>query len=202
MGGEPLLHPEAASFLRATRDHFPRARVSFVTNGILLPQAPPEFWEACRATRTIIGMTVYPPVRGRVAHVRSLCEVRGVELSTTDREIFYAHLNFKGDSRPGPTFARCRARDYCPFLQDGRLYVCATPALVGYFNQRFHSRIAADAGIDIHAPGASGRAILRQLDQPVETCKWCSDDPVSFPWTTSSRRPEEWEAATYRAAGP
>ena len=41
MGGEPLLHPDPASFVIATRAVFPQARIRFVTNGILLPQGPP-----------------------------------------------------------------------------------------------------------------------------------------------------------------
>ena len=40
-------------------------------------------------------------------------------------------------------------------------------------------------------------AVLRQLNQPIETCKWCSYDFVPFPWSTSNRRPEEWDAAEY-----
>ncbi len=64
MGGEPLLHPDPASFVRATRAVFPQARIRFVTNGILLPKASQAFWDACRDTGATIDMTVYPPWRG------------------------------------------------------------------------------------------------------------------------------------------
>ena len=198
LGGEPLLHPDPASFLRATRDVFARTRIRFVTNGILLPKASQEFWQACRETRTAIEVTVYPPLRDRVAQLRSLCEAGGVDLRTTDRDMFHSHTNLQGDSDKQRAFDICRQKYYTPFLQGGRLYACPTPALVRYFNQRFHHAIAADAGIDIHCPHASGAAILRQLDQPMETCKWCSYDFVPFPWSTSTRRLEEWDAATYR----
>jgi hypothetical protein len=71
-------------------------------------------------------------------------------------------------------------------------------ALVGYFNEQFGHRIPVDGGIDIHAPGTSGRAILRRLNRPIETCKWCSPDGISFPWSTSSRLPGEWDAGAFR----
>ena len=104
-----------------------------------------------------------------------------VSLHLTERERFHAQLNLQGDSNQGLTFTRCRARYFCPFLQAGRLYTCAMPALVGYFNQRFGYQITANEGMDIHAPAVTGRAILRQLDQPIETCRWCSSDVRFFP---------------------
>ncbi|OHB62912.1 MAG: hypothetical protein A2Y76_11525 [Planctomycetes bacterium RBG_13_60_9] len=200
MGGEPLLHPDPAPFIIATRAAFPHAGVQFVTNGILLPKAPQEFWEACRTTHTDVDVTVYPPMTSRMPDLRSLCDAQGVCLHITRREDFHAHLNLNGDSDKRLAFVRCRERYFCPFLQAGRLYTCGVPALVGYFNRQFGREIAADAGIDIHSPKASGRAILRQLNSPIETCRWCSYDFVPFPWSTSNRLAQEWDSAAQVAS--
>ena len=140
---------------------------------------------------------MYPPLHGRVADLRSLCESQGVGLHATDNGTFYACLNLNGDSDQQLALARCR--DYCPFLRTGRLHTCAMSAMVGYFNGSFEQRIPVDGGIDIHAPGASGRAILRQLNRPIETCKWCSPDVVRFPWSPSRRRLSEWDAGSEKA---
>jgi hypothetical protein len=201
LGGEPLLHPDPASFVTATHAVFPRARVRVVTNGILLPQAAQDFWDACRNTGTGIDLTVYPPLHHRVAVLRSLCEAKGVHLHASDPvSTFDACLNLRGDSDAQLAFDRCRRMYVNPFLQAGRLYVCSSPALVWHFNKQFDLRIPADAGIDIHAPAVTGRAILRQLNRPIETCKWCSQDGVSFPWTTSKRQLHEWDAGVHGTA--
>jgi hypothetical protein len=201
MGGEPLLHPDPAGFVNATRVAFPRAQVRFVTNGILLPQASPDFWEACRDTDTGIDLTVYPPLQHQVAARRSLCAANGVTLYANDVvSVFHAHMNLQGDSDEQRAFDCCRRMYFVPFLQAGRLYVCPLPALAWHFNKQFDYRIPADAGIDIYSSAVTGRAILRQLNKPIATCKWCSYDFVPFPWSTSKRRLSEWDAGVHRTA--
>jgi len=194
------LHPDPGAFVTATRAVFPRTQLRVVTNGILLPQASQDFWDACRNTDTGIDLTVYPPLHHQAAVCQSLCDAHGVQLYTGNKvSVFHAHLNLQGDSNQQRAFALCRREFFCPFLQAGRLYPCAVPALVRFFNTRFHRQIVADPGIDIHAPTMTGRVILRQLNRPIETCKWCSYDFVPFPWATSKRVPEEWDAAFHRS---
>ncbi len=202
MGGEPLLHPDPASFITAPRAVFPRARLRFVTNGILLPQAPGDFWDACRATAATIDLTVYPPWKDQVADLCALCAVRAVNLHVRAVETFHAHSNLRGDSDPQLAFELCRRRYLWPVLQSGRLYPCGVPAFVHYFNERFDYRIPAAAGMDIHSPAVSGRALLRQLNRPTETCRWCSYEFVPFAWSPSRRRAEEWDAAAALASLP
>lgn len=184
MGGEPLLHPEAAEFIAIARTCFPQADLRFVTNGILLPKAPARFWEVCRGTRAVIDLTVYPPFEARRTEWRQLCERERVALNDSPPlDTFHSHMNLKGDTPPLRAFRSCRSRFYCPFLQAGRLYLCGMPALIHYFNAKFDARIPAAEGIDIHAPGLTGRKMLRRLNRPVRTCAWCAETPVAFPWT-------------------
>jgi len=198
MGGEPLLHPDPGPFLTVTRAVFPRARLRFVTNGILLPQAAPEFWEVCRRTHTTIALTVYPPWAGRLRAWQSLCVAQGVCVFTTQVETFHAHANLRGNSDPRTAFDLCRRRYFWPVLREGRLYPCGVPAFVPYFNEQFGCQIPVDAGIDIHAPAARARTILRRLNEPMETCRWCSYDFVPFPWAPSNRRAEDWDAGWHQ----
>ena len=193
MGGEPLLHPQVVLFILETRSVFPKASIKFVTNGSLLPSATQEFWKACRDTHTSIDLTVYPPLRKNLADYLALCKAEGISVVPREVETFFAHHNLKGDSDKIKAFDICKSVFYCPFLQNGRLYTCAMPALVHYFNERFGHAIPEDGGIDIHEDPLTGRAILRKLLQPIETCKWCSYDFPSFKWDVSSRTAEEWE---------
>lgn len=194
MGGEPLLHPQAASFIEITRIFFPLAEIKFVTNGILLPGAPDVFWTICRDTHTTIDWTIYPPLRTRVEELRSLCASRNVCLNHCYVELFQAGMNLLGNSDESLAFSKCRSVYYCPFLQNGHLYPCSQPALVHYFNKRFNYNIPTDGGIDIHSHSLSGRKVLQLLSRPVPACKYCSYDYVSFPWVKSSLMLEEWVA--------
>lgn len=199
MGGEPLLHPEAAEFIAIGRTCFPQADLRFVTNGVLLSKAPARFWETCRNTRTVIDLTVYPPCEARRDEWRRLCARARVALNDSPPlSTFYAHMNLKGTTPPDQAFRSCRSRFYCPFLQAGRLYPCGLPALAHYFNEKFGACIPDAEGIDIHAPGLTGRAILRRLNRPVRTCAWCAETPVAFPWATdgpgAAPRASDWDA--------
>lgn len=194
MGGEPLLHPDPASFITATRAIFPKTDLRFVTNGLLLPKAHQDFWDACRNTNTVIDLSVYPPLAHRVDELRILCERHHVELNAKESDTFLARCNFKGDSDRQKAFDHCRREYFCPFLENGRIYTCAMTALVHYFNDRFGHKIPADKGINIHSRFVSGKQILRHLNQPVITCKWCAYDLLPFPWAHGKLKAEEWAA--------
>lgn len=199
MGGEPLLHPDAACFIAVTRNSFPSAGIRLVTNGILLKAVPENFWTTCRDTHTAIDLTVYPSLRSRLKDLRSLCESKGVSLNPSEVvDLFHARMNLRGSSDERDSFSACRSIFYCPFLQNGRLYHCGLPALIHHFNERFNYRIPADAGIDIHSRFKSGRKILQLLERPIVNCKYCSSDIAQFAWTQSSKRPEEWDIEAQR----
>jgi organic radical activating enzyme len=200
MGGEPLLHPDSASFITIARTNFPRTDLRLVTNGILLPQAPASFWETCRTTNTTIEVSVYPALKKFVTGLSSICAKEGVNLYLDEMNTFFAHMNFKGDSDKKRAFHLCRSRFFTPFLQNGRLYVCAMPALIHYFNTRFSTQILADQGIDIHSPNMTGQKILKYLNKPIETCKWCSYDFVPHSWLVNDKKlpilQKDWDALT------
>lgn len=198
MGGEPLLHPDAASFIAVTRRLFPLADIRFVTNGILLTNAPDAFWMTCRDTHTVIDMTVYPPLRSRIEDLQSLCMSKGVSLNPREMDLFHAHMNLSGSSDERSTFAACRSTLFYPFLKNGRLYHCAWPALIHYFNEWFDYDIPADAGIDIYSSFLSGRRVLQLLNKPIASCKYCTFDIGTFPWTKSAKMLSEWDAEFQR----
>ncbi len=195
MGGEPLLHPHPATFIISTREIFPQSDIRFVTNGILLDRARPDFWEACRETATVIDLTLYPLFRDRAPEWRSLCRSQEVQLNMS-REIqtFFAHMNLEGSSDGPAAFRVCKSHFVCPFLRNGRIYTCAIPALVPFFNDRFGYDIPTDPGINVHSPTTTGHRVLEYLEKPIETCRWCSYDLPSFPWQVSKRNIEEWDA--------
>ena len=60
LGGEPLLHPSLNECMQIARRHFPKTRITLVTNGLLLTRQKDEFWQTCRENQITIQVTRYP----------------------------------------------------------------------------------------------------------------------------------------------
>jgi organic radical activating enzyme len=202
MGGEPLLHPGVGDFVRATRRAFPWAEICVVTNGILLPTIPERVWSILRDDRAVLRLSVYPLNRsaGRqtVEDYAESVVHRGIRVEVAKVEQFGAYLNVNGDSDPTVAMEACRKSFYCPFLADGRMYICVMPAKVRYFNEAYGQRIPDDGYVDIHAAGVTGRIILERLETPGVACRFCRSTPLSFDWTLGRDGPEDWVAARAR----
>jgi len=185
MGGEPLLHPDPGAFVRIARQHFPASDLRVVTNGILLKKIGSSFWEACREAGATIDLSLYPALHNSRQTFERICASNLVRCSITSVEKFLIGINPQGDSVPREAMDYCRSLFYCPFLHDSRLHVCAMPAMVHYFNERFGRNIPGDSGIDLFEEGLTGEEVLRRLGEPVSTCAFCS----------CSYRPVQWRHA-------
>jgi len=198
MGGEPLLHPEIERFLFYARDCFAKADVRIVTNGILITQMSNSFWEACRAYSIGFDITVYPPLKHRIALFKELTRAKGVRLRTLKTaEAFYAFYNRKGDSDVKLSFQRCRPGwNAVPNLRNGRLYSCPIPTYIHYFNKRFGTRIPSDGYVGIYASNLTGWDVKKALDKAPSACRYCTYGWKRVPrlsWSQSNRVITDWE---------
>jgi organic radical activating enzyme len=193
MGGEPLLHPDVSAFLEFTRLTFHDARIVLVTNGILLLKQSERFWEKCSKNDVVIEITKYPikldfeAIEKKRKSFSVKIETRGIVTR------FYKGINIAGNSDPSIAFHYCQSKFKCPFLQDGKIYICAFPALVHIFNKYFVRSIPvteADS-IDIYA-NINGSDILDFLNSPGPMCRWCLSNWPTFKWKVSGREIDEW----------
>ena len=192
MGGEPLLHSDAAAFVRLAREMFPRSKIRLVTNGLRLVEDSPfvrGVLAAMRETGVGLDWTLYPPMAGRRADICRICSANGVGLRISENDSFLARMKPQGDARPAESFRWCRQLVYCPLLDDGRLYLCAQAHFAKYYNRATGAQIVEDAGIDIHA--ASARDILLYLMRPSPACACCAAGMRHFPWKNDVH-PEDW----------
>ena len=193
MGGEPLLHPEAKEFVEAARSAFPRSAIRVVTNGLkLLPpldEPVRQLLEAMRECRVGMDWTEYPPLSGRGQEIRDVCSKAGIDLRITRGSTFMARLRPNGTSGIRRVFHWCRRRLYCPVLDNGRIYTCASARYAGYYNRRAGTHIHEERGIDIHK--ATAKDILFYLMCPSFSCAYCAEGMRQFPWKGDAR-PEDW----------
>jgi hypothetical protein len=198
LGGEPLLHPDVSMFLDSTRTWFPKANIYLVTNGILLPSMPKEFWESCRRNSISIDLTLYPPLFSKESDLVQLAKSEGITLNVVKTTTFRFTTNSKGDSELEKGFRRCRKRLYCPILKEGKVYLCAKPAYVHYFNKVFGTNIPNTGFVDLYGPKVTGWKVLSRIQKSPEACRYCTSGWEKVPtqvWAKSCCSQKEWDIA-------
>ena len=197
MGGEPLLHPDLETFLISTRVNFPDAEIRLVSNGILMPRMSEVFWGTCKATNTVVEVTLYPPTEGKKEKFAATAQKKGVEVWFHKKSTFTPFINIAGDSSLKEGFKHCRERMACPMLRQGNIYYCFLAATLSTFNEHFHARIPCRGFVNIYDPQLTGQGAIRLLNTPAETCRYCSGGwslRPSYSWEKSKGKMTEWLA--------
>lgn len=192
MGGEPLLHPQVCEFLAIARRYLPSTNISIVTNCILLPQMKEEFWDTCRKYDIKIDMSQYPIVGDKETFKQkyfTLVENHNVKIGEVHwADKFWSLLNYKGDSDIKKTFENCDK--FCKTLRNGRLITCSLGSYFDFYNNYFGTNIPEAKGIDIYKNDA--KTILKYLNTPMETCRYCTQERHYFEWGRTEKKKEEW----------
>jgi organic radical activating enzyme len=194
LGGEPLLHPEVEIFFGLTHRYFPASSIELWTNGVLLSQMNESFWSSCREYNILIVWTVYTPYVKKVDRVLELGKSKGVHVDPHIIEVFCSFMNFQGNSNPETAFFHCRSHEFCPFLKEGKIYICSFPACVKYFNRKFGKEIPSTGFMDLYNQNLTGWDVLISLYHCADICRFCSYDYKKFGWATSKKEMGEWDA--------
>jgi len=195
LGGEPLLHPRIAEFIRDARSHFPTTRIYVVTNGSLVMRQNEEFWRAMAETRTILMCDAYP-IGLPVEDINRKGEETGVAVEWTDaRELFFkVPLDVTGSQDPADSYRRCGGINNCPMYKDGRLYPCAYTSYIEVFKERFGvDGLVVSEADSISVQNQSSQEIMEFMTKPVPFCCNCDFDRFEmYPWGRTERKLEEW----------
>lgn len=191
LGGEPLLHPDLPEFFVIARRCLPKAEITLCTNCLLLDKMSDGFWESMKDNKIKFVLSIYPPLRDKTEHYRTLIAEKGIEIAYTHlADEFWAMRNRKGDSDPQQAYRQC-TDSYCRNLRKGRLYICPDACYMDYYNAYFEQSIPRDEGIDIYQN--SGRKIVKYLSEYKETCKYCTKYSI-HPWRQTEKKIGEWDA--------
>ncbi len=195
LGGEPMLHPRCADLLRRVRAICPKATLTFVTNGILWLKrdaAALRALDACHEVRARVMLSVYPPYADRKKELKDLCAKAKVEVRTVCYQDFWAWFMPKGDGDIGKAFYNCRRTMYCPYLRDGRLYLCPQAYHMRDFAGPAKLDIPLAEGLDVHDESLTGRQMLRWLMTPCRNCGFCSTTFRLASWHNGRSDVKEW----------
>jgi len=204
LGGEPLLHPQVADFVRVARRVFPHTRIYLMTNGKLVTRMKEDFWAALAETGVILLCDSYP-IGLPVDEINALGKKHGVTVEwTIEREEFFKiPIDPQGGHDTESSFRRCQGFNNCPIIRDGRLYPCAYAAYSDVFRERFgiESLEATPADSVSIRDEPDPERVIEFLRNPVPWCGYCDMDSREFyTWGRSERTIEEWTKSG--ACGP
>lgn len=202
VGGEPLLHPDIIKFLEMSRAYFPHANISIITNGLMLPKEPEEFWRACKENQINIRLTMYP-ISFDYHGVEKLAEQYQVRFSfyrekpsddIIKKTMVYMPLDMEGRQKGTEGFLRCYMAN-CTYLAHGRLYPCPISVSARHLNEYFGTEfeVLPEDSIDIYA-AASSEEISNFLARPIPFCRYCRVDERKggMAWRQSEKNIKEW----------
>jgi cyclic pyranopterin phosphate synthase len=180
-GGEPLLHPAIACLAAIARRSGVAREVSLTTNGLLLPGAPDELFEALdRLTISLYPSAPLPDAVLSAAEER--CRRHGVRLT---RKAMPQFQELDVPSAQDAAHARlvhdaCWLRHRCHLLHEGRFYACTRPPhLAAAWSQ---PGLATADGVDLHGGGDVAAAVLAYLEssEPLGSCRLCAGTSGSW----------------------
>ena len=187
LGGEPLLNPELEKMLEITRFFFSYAKIILVTNGVLINNMSTNLIQSIKKNNIQITISVYPPIEKNILQIEKKLMDNKINFQFGERQNNYEtclkfskNMNRKGSEDEYESWMKCKKKR-CHFLYHGKLYGCAMPALLSYFNKYFEQNIFSSPGIDIYDCNINGKSVLEQLNSPMYMCRYCGQE-VEFDW--------------------
>ena len=197
LGGEPLLHPDVTTFVRVSREVFPRTRIYLMTNATLVTRMSEEFWTSLADSHVVLLCDSYP-IGLPVEEIDRLGREHGVTVEWTQPrdDFFKIPIDPAGGHDAGASFAKCKGYNNCPIVRDGKLYPCAYAAFADVFRERFgieEGLEVADADyIDVRKPHDPDETMDFLLN-PIPWCANCDMDNMEFyTWGRSKKSIDEW----------
>ncbi|MDY6358684.1 MAG: radical SAM protein [Cyanobacteriota bacterium] len=200
LGGEPLLHPQLTQFFQIAREFFPNTQIIIITNGILLPEQPDEFWLACKKSNIRIWVSLYrlkidyETIDARAKQFGVFCGYTGTRTNEEHKKDWGSwKLDKDGQQYWADAFTYCKVKN-CVTLKKGKLYTCPTIAHIEHLNKYFglNFEVTPYDYIDIYKI-RNHQAILDTMVKPVPFCRYCKTRSFEkCVWAPTKRDVSEW----------
>jgi uncharacterized radical SAM superfamily Fe-S cluster-containing enzyme len=200
MGGEPLLHPYLITLLKISRDFFcGDTYIEIVTNGILLSEQSPEFWQTCKENNITIFISKYP-IRLDLKKIEQLAKHFHVKIVYRDNIDKTSHwraepLDLTGSQDIKRNFCICYKGNNCIQLKDGKLFTCQQASYIDHFNTFFGTELEITEKDYISIYDHTIEEIFLFLSKPIPFCRYCVidyGDKFDRQWEISRKSISEW----------
>lgn len=193
LGGEPMLNPELAEYLRVARGCYPASDIRVVSNGLLCLRADPGLYDMMKDLDISFDISLYPPTEKIREPLEALFERHGVRCEFTPPiRRFARRVNLDADSEPEWIFWNCNSRA-CNFLRDGTLSLCPVPVILEWLAGKYGFEVDTASGkLDLYDPDLTGEYIVDFVNRPNPVCRYCTDMEL-FDWVGNAPQAlEDW----------
>ena len=185
LGGEPLLNPQVSEFIKVCRKIYPLSPLHVVTNAILLPKMPDEFFDTVRECNAQICISFYPPMESKMPAIKKLLDDKKVLYSISPKiEVFFRRQSLTRNNNPKRMFEICGFSN-CHNLCDGKIAACFLPFVTKYFNAYYGKDLPEDGALDLYDETLTTEKLKAHLLKPLERCNYCTEN-VLRKWEVTS----------------
>lgn len=200
-GGEPLLHPMLGEMFKLARRLYPKAEISFLTNGVLIPAQKEEFWKICVDCDVKVRISRYP-IKLNDKKINEIAEKWGVDFGWVGgkdiptKKMWKYPIDLTGKVSLRNSFKICSQINYCIRMKNGKIYPCNTTACIGHFNKYFGLDLKLIPGkdyLDLYEV-KNVQELFTFLVTPPPFCRYCNRAGVTFgyDWEISKKDMSEW----------
>lgn len=181
VGGEPLLHKDILSFIRAVRRSGIAEKIEICSNGSLADRVPDEVFREI----DMLSISWYPDPRCNQATIdliTSKCRTHGTVLKVEKIDRFRMMQLDAPIADPAlvkQVFRSCQIAHswYCQTFNDGYFYLCSRPLFTGAYLKQHRPAVPQFSkvdGLSLHDEDLLER-LLDYLgsERPLESCKFC-----------------------------
>lgn len=197
LGGEPFLIDNLPDYLEQARRVFPESDIELVTNGLLIPRMSEQWIHCFERYRVTIVISLYPPTLKIQDKIENVLSKSMIIWKYDGNEIleFGRNLTLKPAQNMFVSSQKCLAVG-CTFLRNRRLYKCPFEGLISDFDEFYNLKIEiSDSGYEIdHGEDKDLYEHIKRLAlEPVEMCRYCSEDLEWIPWEVCAKPElEDW----------
>ena len=200
LGGEPLLHPQILDFFPIAREAFPNTEIIIITNAILLPDQPDEFWLKCKQYDIKIWVSLYrlkinyDLINAKAREFGVFCGYTGTGANEENQKDWGSwKLDPEGKQYWIDSFSFCALKN-CVTLKKGKLHTCPTIAHIEHFNKFFgkYFEVSEYDYLDLNKV-RNHESILKAMVKPVPFCRYCKTrNYTPCVWEPTKKNINEW----------
>ena len=193
LGGEPLLNPDIIQVFRIIRSYMPDVEIRLITNGLLLPKMPADFFDACIKYNILVSITCYPMMYD-YKKLETLCYGKGIKWQIQGYRAYGWKLFLLDETAKGSCL-NCLScfQSKCLTLAGSRIYICPQVAYIEDLNKAFGCAFQVRKGDYIEVDKLNAWKLRLFSIRPKPFGRYCAlQERREIGWHTSERKKSEW----------
>ena len=174
LGGEPFLNKEIQLYIEGVKKIFPKAHISIVTNGLLIPRLPEKLLQYISKENICISISEYEPTHRMINQIIEVLNKYNIIYNIREaRKLFNKPLSLR------PVEEVYCISDGCVIISDGKIARCPTLMYIEKLNEKFQTDFPTEGIYDLGGE-MSPKELKRVLKEPISLCNHCVKNEIKW----------------------